>query len=136
MKFIQDERMQALSGRLAAIFLGLTQVALLGAILYRRYALGQHEDAYMDIRVILMLSVFGYIAARLYLGALLPVFSVRTLLTIYLGFVAGLFIILSLWLGLPTLDNWHNTILPVVVGPAILVGLFWLFSWLGNKRVQ
>jgi len=134
MKFQRDERTDRLSGYIASIFLGLTQVALLGLILYRRYVLGQPEEAYIDFRMVLMLSVFGYIAARLYFGALVPKFSVRTLLIIYVALVAFLFIVLSAWLGLPTLDNWHNTLLPVVLGPAIIVGGFWLFSLLGKRR--
>jgi len=136
MKFERDERTDVLSGRIATIFLGLTQVALLLAILYRRYVLGQPEQYYMDTRLILMLSVFGYIAARLYFGALLPQIRLRTLLMIYLVFVALLFVVLSLWLGPPTLDNWQNTILPVVLGPAILLGGFWLFAWLGHRRTR
>ena len=134
MKFERDERTDRLSGYIANTFLGLTQTALLGVILYRRYMLGQPEESYADFRMILMLSVLGYIAARLYFGALIPQFRVRTLLIIYAAFVAFLFVVLSAWYGLPTLDNWHNTILPVVVGPAILIGGFWLFALLGKKR--
>jgi hypothetical protein len=134
MKFIWDERTESLSGKIATIFLGLTQVGILGIILYRRYYLGQPEEAYSDLRAVLAFSVFGYIAARLYFGALIPKFSLKSLALIYAGFVLFLFVVLSLWFGLPTLDNWQNTILPVVVGPAILAGGFWLFSWLGRRR--
>ena len=136
MKFQWDERTEWLSGKIAAIFLGLTQVALLGIILYRRYYLGEPEDAYNDIRVVLAFSIFGYAATRLYFGALVPRFTWKTLLMIYAVFVVVLFVILSAWFGLPTLDNWQNTILPVVVGPAILAGGFWLFAWLGKKRSE
>ena len=133
-KFISDERMDVLTGKLATIFLGLTQAMLLFALLYRRYFLGQHEDMYTDLRIILAVSVFGYIGFRLYLGAVIPLVPIRTLLWIYLGFVVTLFVILSLWYGLPGLDNWQNTILPVVLGPAILIGGFWLIALLGKKR--
>jgi len=136
MRFERDERTDALNGRIAVVFLGLTQVAMLFAILYRRYALGQPEAAYVDFRMILMLSVFGYIAARLYFGGLLPRYRARTLVLIYLGAVAALFVVLSAWMGLPTRDNWQNTILPVVLGPAILVGGFALFAHLGRKRME
>ena len=68
MKFLWDERTDRLSGKIATVFLGLTQVGLLAIILYRRYYLGQAEDAYSDVRVVLAFSVFGYIAARLYFG--------------------------------------------------------------------
>ena len=133
---VSDERMQVVSGRIAFIFLGLTQTAILFAILRRRYFLGQGEEFYSDFRLILGLSVFGYIAARLYYGAVLPILSFKKLFTIYAGFVTFLFVILSLWFGLPTLDNWTNTILPVLLGPAILLFLYWLFAYLGQKRMD
>ena len=129
-----DERMIELTGKLANIALSLTQLALLGAILYRRYVLGQGEENYSDIQIILGLSVFGYIAARLYFGAVLPVLSIKATLRIYIVSVVFLFITLSFIYGLPSLDNWHNTILPVSLGPAILLGLYWGFAYLGKRR--
>jgi len=131
-----DERMVDLTGRLANTALSLTQVALLGAILYRRHVLGQSEEYYSDIQLILGLSLFGYIAARLYFGAILPVLSFKVTLTIYIGFVAFLFVTLSFLYGLPTSDNWHNTILPVTLGPAIILGLYWLIAYLGKRRAE
>ena len=134
--FVADERMQILTGRIATIFLSLTQVALLGIILYRRYFLGQEEAYYSDVRLVLGFSVFGYIAARLYYGAVLPMLSFKQLVYIYVGFVVFLTVVLSIWLGLPTLDNWQNTILPVLLGPAILLGGYWLVAYLGKKRME
>ena len=135
-RLLPDERMQILTGRIAVICLSLTQLALLGIILYRRYYLGQGEDQYKDINLVLGLSIFSYFAARLYYGAVLPVLSFKKLAYIYLGFVAFLTITLSVWLGLPSLDNWQNTILPVVLGPAILVFIYWLLAHLGKKRME
>ena len=134
--FISDERMQIVTGKIAVIFLALTQTAILGIILYRRYFLGQGEEYYNDIRTVLGVSVFGYIAARLYYGAVLPVLSFKTIASIYVGFVTFLTVVLSIWYGLPTLDNWQNTILPVLLGPAILLFLYWLMAYLGKKRMD
>jgi hypothetical protein len=134
--FEADERMQIITGRIAVIFLTLTQTALLGIILFRRYVLGQGESYYTDIRIVLGISVFGYIAARLYYGAVLPVLSAKYLLAIYIGFVIFLFIVLSIWFGLPALDNWQNTILPVLLGPAILLSGYWLIARLGKNRMD
>ena len=134
--FQSDERMGAISGKMAFIFLGLTQTALLASILYRSLVLGQNQEQYVDIRLILLLSVFGYIAARLYYGAILPTLSLRTLFFIYIGLVVVLFVTLSLWMGWPDLDNWQNTILPVVLGPAILVAGYGLLAHFGNKRIE
>ncbi len=134
--FVSDERMQIISGKIAMIFLGLTQTALLGITLYRRFFLGQSEENYSDISIVLMLSVFGYIAARLYYGAVLPVLSIKTLVYIYVGLVTFLMITLSIAYGLPTIDDWQNTFLPVVIGPAILISFYWLIAHLGKMRME
>jgi len=133
---VSDERMQVVSGRIAFIFLGLTQTAILFAILRRRYFMGQGEEFYSDFRLILASSVFGYIAARLYYGAILPILLFRKLLYIYAGFVSFLFVGLSVWFAMPTLDKSTNTILPVLLGPVILLCLYWLFAYLGKKRMD
>lgn len=134
--FVTDERMQVITGRIAVIFLGLTQVAISGIILYRRYFLGQGDEYYYDIRIVLGVSVFGYIAARLYYGAVLPVLSFRKLAYIYVGSVLFLSVVLSIWFGLPTIDDWQITILPVLLGPAVLVSAYWLMAYLGKKRME
>ena len=67
-----DERMVVISGKIAIVFLVFTQMALLGSILYRRFGLHQSKADYADLQIILLISVFGYIAARLYFGAVLP----------------------------------------------------------------
>jgi len=131
-----DERTQALSGNIATIILALTQTALLGSILYRRFALGMDEAYYRDIKIILLASVFSFIAARLYFGAVLPVISFRILVRVYVISVVLLFMVLSLWLGWPNLSDWQNTILPVVLGPAILLGLYAGLAYLGEKRIE
>ena len=134
--FVSDERMQIIAGRIAFIVLGLTQTAMLGIILYRRFVLEQSNAQVLDLRILLMVSVFGYIAARLYFGAVLPVLSFKKLLIIYICLTIVLAVTLSLWLGMPALDNWQNTILPAVLGPAILVSGYGLIAWLGKKRVE
>jgi hypothetical protein len=134
--FNADERTAVLTGNIAIIFLGLTQTALLVSILYRRFALDQGEDQYGDMRLILLLSVLGYLAARLYYGAILPVLSLKWLVGIYIGLVAILLVVLSLWLGLPDLADWQNTILPVVSVPAILVFGYGLLAHFSKKRIE
>jgi hypothetical protein len=131
-----DERTSAISGKIAFIFLVLTQTALLVDILYGRFIAGNPPEAARDIRLILFVSVFGYIAARLYYAVILPVPTMKLLASIYIGLVLFLLIVLSLWLGLPKPDNWQNTVLPVLLGPAVLLGLYWLLAYLGNRRLD
>ena len=131
-----DERTSAISGKIAFIFLVLTQTALLVDILYGRFIAGNPPEAARDIRLILFVSVFGYIAARLYYAVILPVPTMKLLVSIYIGLVLFLLIVLSLWLGLPKPDNWQNTVLPVLLGPAVLLGLYWLLAYLGNRRLD
>ena len=134
--FLADERTAKFTGNIAIIFLGLTQTGLLIALLYRKFVLDQVPEQYLDLRLILLLSVFGYLAARIYFGALMPVISIKSLIYIYLGLVLSLLIILTLWLGLPSLNNFKNTILPVVIGPAILVFGYGLLAHYSQKRIN
>lgn len=137
-KFFQptDERMAAMSGRIAMVMMVLTQTALLVDILYRRFALGQSTKETQDLRLILLGSVFLYIAARLALGAVLPVLSWKILIGVYVVLAGGLFGVLSLWLGLPDPADWQNTILPVLLGPALLVGGYAALAYWGKIRID
>ncbi len=131
-----DERTLNLNARVSQVTLVLTQVGLLGIILFRSYYLDQPDSANNDLRILLALSVFGTLFTTLFFGGMLPKIKFRTLALIYLGFVALLAIILTVWLGLPDLSEWQNNLLPVLLGPAILLGAYWFFAWLGAKRIE
>ena len=131
-----DERTLNVNARVSQFALVLTQLGLLGIILFRTYFLDQPDNLNNDLRILLGLSVFGTMFATLLFGGMLPQIKFRNLVVIYLGFVALLFIVLTLWLGLPDLADWQNNILPVLLGPAILLGAYWFFAWLGAKRID
>ena len=135
-RFHVDERTIGLAGKVAAIWLPLTQLGLLAVVLYRAYVLEQPDSQLNDLRLLLGVSVFGHIGTSLFFGGYFPALKLRTLLVVYLALVVLLFVMLSIWLGLPDLDNWTDTILPVIVGPAILVGLYGGIAFLGQKRVE
>ncbi len=135
-KFNIDERTSQTAGRISTFTLTFTQMGLLGIILYRAYVLKQPDENLRDMQAVLFLSIFGQLFASLYFGGHFPVFDIKTLGKIYLAFVIGLTVILSLWLGVPQLSEWSTTILPVVVGPAILLGLYHLFAQWGQKRMS
>jgi hypothetical protein len=131
-----DERTLNVNARVSQIALVLTQVALYGIILYRIYILNQPDDSLNDLRILLGVSIFGTMFATLFFGGILPQVKFRTIVYIYLGFVVFLFVVLTVWLGPPDLADWQNNILPVLVGPAIMLGAYWLFAWLGKRRIE
>jgi hypothetical protein len=134
--FFYDERQERITSRIAVFFLFLTQIALAGIIFYRRYVLHQRNTEIADLNILLAASLYGFIAVRLFFSAGIPTLSIKKTLIIYAGFVLLLGTILTLIYGFPPVSEWHNTLLPVVLGPAILLGLYHLFSYLGQKRMQ
>ena len=134
--FDWDERSERVAGRSAIVMLGLTQVALGVVLLTRLYVLGQPDEELRDIQWVLLGSIAGYFTLRSFLGGIMPVPTLKQAAIAYLGLVVVLSVTLSIWLGLPDLENWINTILPVAVGPAIIVGGYWLVAWLGQKRIE
>ena len=136
MNMLRDERTQQVSGQSAAITLGLTQVALGLTLLFRLYILDQPDTEVRDLQYVLLGSIIGYFMLRSFLGGIMPVPTVRQALIAYGGMVVFLFVVLSLWLGLPDLNDWTNNILPVIVGPAIIVGGYWIIAALGKRRVD
>ncbi len=134
--FRVDERTSQVTGKISQVVLALTQMALAATVLIRAYVLDQPDSEFTDIQIILGLSLVGNILASLYYGGHYPVLSVKTLVRLYIGSAIGLFIILSIWFGLPKLEEWYNTILPVVLSPAIILGLYHWVAKLGEKRMD
>jgi hypothetical protein len=134
--FDWDERSEQVAGRSAMVVLGLTHVAL-GAVLFiRLYVRDQPDAEVRDIQLVLLGSLVGYFALRSFLGGIMPVPTLKQAITVYLSLFTLLFVVLSIWLGLPELKEWSTTILPVAVGPAIVVGGYWLIALMGQKRVE
>ena len=133
---IFDERTLQIHARISMFSLMLTQLGLLAIILFRVYYIKQPDNANNDLRILLGLSVFGTLLTTLFYGGMVPQIKLKTVVAIYVGFVAFLFIVLTIWLGPPDLNDWQNNILPVVVGPAIMLGAYWMFAWLGRRRIE
>lgn len=131
-----DERTEMVAGRSAMIALGLTQVALGVVLMVRLYVLDQPDAEVRDIQLVLLGSIVGYFGLRSFLGGIMPVPTPKQALAAYVGMFVFLFVVLSLWLGLPSPDEWSTTILPTLVGPAIIVGGYWLVAALGKWRVE
>jgi hypothetical protein len=134
--FKADERSRALNGTIAQVFLGLTQMGLLGIVFYRLYVLGQPDAELSDLRMLVALSIFGYIAARLYYGGILPELAWKPALIAYValaGLITGVCLLIY---GFPAPEDWANTWLPTLLGPALLIGLYALVAWLGKRRIE
>ncbi|WP_420631994.1 hypothetical protein [Candidatus Leptofilum sp.] len=131
-----DERSQQIAGQSAMIMLGLTQVALGVVLLVRLYVLDQPDAELRDLQWVLLGSIVGYFVLRSFLGGIMPVPTMKQAIIAYMGLTIFLFVVLSLWLGLPDLSDWTNNVLPAILGPAIIVGGYWLIAALGKRRVE
>jgi prepilin signal peptidase PulO-like enzyme (type II secretory pathway) len=131
-----DERSQQVAGQSATVMLGLTQVALGVVLLVRLYVFDQPDAELRDFQWVLLGSIVGYFALRSFLGGIMPVPTMKQAVLAYLGMTLFLFVVLSLWLGLPDLSDWTNNVLPAILGPAIVVGGYWLIAALGKWRVE
>ena len=131
-----DERSQVVAGQSAMIMLGLTQVALGVVLMVRLYVFDQPDAELRDIQWVLLGSIVGYFVLRSFLGGIMPVPTMKQAILAYLSMTVFLFVVLSLWLGLPDLSDWTNNVLPAILGPAIIVGGYWLIAALGKRRVE
>ena len=131
-----DERSQQVAGQSAIIMLGLTQTALGIILLIRLYVFDQPDSELRDIQWVLLGSIVGYFTLRSFLGGIMPVPTLKQAVLASVGMTVFLFVVLSLWLGLPDLSEWTANILPAIAGPAIIVAGYWLIAALGKRRID
>lgn len=134
--FQSDERTERMGDRLGFIVLGITWLGLYLSIAYQRYVLELEPVYYNDLAIILILSVVGYWGARFYLGSVLPTPSLRQVSGIYLGLVLIIAIPHTLVHGFPRNGEWLDRLVPILGGPAVLVGAYTLLAYLGNKQIE
>lgn len=131
-----DERSRANTGHAAAIWLGVTQILLAGVIFYRLYVLGQPDEEIRDFQAILAISLFGFIGMQLFLGGIMPVLRWKGLLLVYSVLAGAITIVCLAIYGWPASEDWTNTWLPALLGPALLVGAYAAISRLGQWRIE
>jgi hypothetical protein len=136
MKYTHDERVVRINGQVSFYVLMLTHIAMTAVILYRIYVRGLNENSHRGFQIVLLLSIAGYWGARLYFSGTLPVLSRKQFLSIYAILVGGLFGFLSWRYGLPKMETWYNTLLPVVTGPALILGFYNLMAYWGQRRLE
>jgi purine-cytosine permease-like protein len=131
-----DERSRAATGHAAAIWLGVTQVLLAGVVFYRLYVLGQPDEEIRDFQAVLGISLFGFIALQLFLGGIMPVLKWRGMLAAYVLLAGSITVVCLLIYGWPEAQDWTNTWLPALLGPAILVLAYGAIARLGQWRIE
>ncbi|MEZ4386957.1 MAG: hypothetical protein R3D98_05165 [Candidatus Krumholzibacteriia bacterium] len=132
----RDERTRAQAGQAAGLWLGATQILLMGVIVYRLYVLGQPDEQLRDFQVVMGVSLFGNILTQLFLGGLLPVPTWKGMIVAYVilsGAIVG--VCLAVY-GVPAVTDWPRTWLPTLAGPAILLAVYRLVAWLGKRRID
>lgn len=130
-----DERTEHINGLVSFSCLMLTQLALVGVMVYKRYFLGLPPEAYAEITWIAGLSMGGYWALRLYLSGILPVISFKKILAIYVVLVAVIFIPTYFIHGWPAADRWYEVLYPFI-GVAAALGFYSLVAYLGKRRLE
>jgi hypothetical protein len=60
-------------GPRTTIWLGVTELLLVGVIFYRLYVLGQPDEQIRDFQAVLAISLFGYMGLQLFLGGIMPI---------------------------------------------------------------
>jgi hypothetical protein len=130
-----DERTDHINGLVSFFCLMLTQLALVGVMVYKRYFLGLPEEAYAEITLIACLSMAGYWTIRLYLSGILPVISFKKMLAIYIVSVAAIFIPTYLIHGWPVAARWYEVLYPFA-GVAVILGFYSLVAYFGKRRLE
>jgi hypothetical protein len=131
-----DERTRSSTRYAAAIWLGVTQVLLAGVVSYRLYVLGQPDEQIRDFQIVLAISIFGYLALLLFLGGVLPFPTWKGAVLMYLVLTTAIVTGCLFLYGWPAPQDWTNTWLPALVGPALLLGAYVIVSRIGHWRVE
>jgi len=131
-----DERMRSNTRYAAAIWLGVTQILLAGVIFYRLYWLGQPDAEIRDFQAVFAISIFGYMALQLFLGGVMPIPTWRGALAAYLTLTSIIVTVCLIIYGWPQPDEWANTWLPALLGPALILCGYALVARLGQWRVE
>jgi uncharacterized membrane protein len=131
-----DERTQSINGQVSFYTLMLTHIGLGIALVYKAYILNLPPAETRDISIILLFSTYGYWAMRIYFQGDQPVLSWKRILKIYILITIAFDAVLIIWRGLPRWSEWRTTWLPGILGPAVIVGAYWLATWLGQRRMM
>lgn len=131
-----DERQRDTTRYAAAIWLGVTQLLLVGVIFYRLYVLGQPDEQIRDFQAVLAISLFGYMGLQLFLGGVMPIPTWKGALVFYVVLAGTISAVCLAIYGWPQPQEWTKTWLPALAGPAILVIAYIAIARLGHWRIE
>lgn len=132
---MMDERTEQINGLVSFLCLMLTQLALVGLIVYKRYFLGLTQQETAELTWIAFLSMGTYWALRLYFSGILPILSLRQVLILYFAGVALISIPTYFIHGWPAPERWYEVLYPVV-GVAAALGFYSLAAYFGKRRLE
>jgi hypothetical protein len=132
-----DEREKGIFYKVSSIMYFITVYALIAALLYRDFILGQSTGEFNDIAIIVTFNVLGFVSLLFYLGGVsFKKLKPLTILVLYLGLVAvgTVFNILTKPLRSfgAIVDN-LLIIAPISVG---IIGLYVLFAYAGKRKID
>lgn len=132
-----DERTGSLILKICSRFYIVTMIALSGILVYRQALLGQSIDDLQDLAMLFTANVVLWIGAALYYGGisfgrirLVPV------IIVYVSLVVLGTIFTTLKYGSTTLSAMADHFMTVAAVSAGLVGLWALFAYMGQRRME
>ena len=140
--FNLDERNMDVIKRVFTIMYILNILSLIFIINYRQFVLDQNSDQYTDIANVMVFNIVVGIAAILYLGGItFPKIKIGTAIMFYVGFVTLGIVFTLVKYGVfsnktLTFDFVFGKVSIIAVICAILLGIFLLFGYLGQKKIE
>jgi len=141
--FNLDERGNRLVRQISSALYIITLYSLIGLQLYRQFVLNQPSEEWNDIAILISINAIVWIGALLYLGGVFNprVVRMRYLMLgftgfVILGFVFTLFkysVLLDQTLSMSLILDSFFMVLKI---SALLIGLWGLLAYLGNRRME
>jgi hypothetical protein len=138
-----DERGNRIVRQVSSILYIITLYSLIGFQLYRQFVLNQPSEEWNDIAILISLNAIVWIGAILYLSGVInpKVVRIRYLIVGFTGFVLlGLAftifkysVLLEQTLSMSLILDSSFMVLKI---SALLIGLWGLLAYLGNKKME
>ena len=138
-----DERGNRIFRQISSVLYIVTLYALIGIQLYRQFVLNQPSEEWNDIAILIAINAIVWVGSLLYLSGVFnpKVVRIRYLMIGFTGFVIiGLVftiikysVLLDQTLSMSLIVDSFFMVLKI---SALLIGLWGLLAYLGNKRME